>query len=106
MRLSDDEDEEPGNGGVEGCVACRFDIHEIKTLMTVNTHALANLTEVLDDRVSQLITLLDKRLDAPWVAMSRMLVILGVVVLAFIGSIFVSQHGIKATEALVESINK
>lgn len=106
MRLTDDEDEEPGNGGVEGCVACRFDIQEIKLMMSTNTHALSHLTEVLDDRVSQLIVLLDKRLDAPWIAMSRMLIILGVVVLAFIGSIFVSQHGIKATEALVESINR
>lgn len=103
-----DDVEEGSNGGLHGmdCVQCRFDILQMKAMMHTNTQALSHLTEVLDDRVSQLIVLLDKRLDAPWIAMSRMLLIVCVVVLAFIGSIFVGQHGITATETLVESIRK
>lgn len=104
--LTHSDDEEGGNGSSEGCIACRFDIQEIKMLTQTNCVALSRLTEVLDERVSELITLLDKRLDAPWIAMSRMLIILSVVVLAFIGSVFVSEHGIKATETLVETLRK
>ncbi len=106
MRSLEDDDDDGGNGTPEGCLACRFDIKEMKMMIAGNTNALQSLTEVLDDRVSQLITLLDKRLDAPWAAMSRMTLVIGIVVVGFMGSVFIARYGILETKSLVESIRK
>jgi hypothetical protein len=96
---------EPGNGDADDVrFHCQYAMQEVRRMSEIQTASIEKLYAIVDERVGQLIDLLERRFDNPWNTVNRMIILLSIGLVGMLFFSYANQHGASAAEQAVKTI--